>query len=82
MGTDAAPLQTAPAAATDGLSEPAARVHDALPAKGSVTVAELMGRTGLTVSAVLRALGELDARGLVAGQAEVWTRRTPRRRAP
>lgn len=82
MGTDAAQLPLAPAAPTDGLSEPGARVHDALPTRGPTTVAELMGRTGLTVSAVLRALAELDTRGLVAGEAEVWTRRAPRRRAP
>lgn len=78
LGVDASTAPPRPAVPTDDLSEPAALLHDALPTRGPVTVAELMATTGLGVSAVLRALDELAARGLVAGEGDVWTRRTPR----
>jgi DNA processing protein len=78
MGADAVlPLRTA-SVPTDGLSSGAALVHDALPTRGPVTVAELMVATGLGVSAVLRACRELAERELLAGEGDVWTRRVPR----
>lgn len=80
MGTDASAPPPTPDVATDGLSEPAALVHDALPTRGPVAAAELMVATGLGVSATLRALGELAERGLVRGDGDVWTRQAPRRR--
>lgn len=81
MGADASASPPKPDVPTDDLSEPATLLHDALPTRGPVTVAELMATTGLGVSAVLRALGELATRGLVAGDGDVWTRRVPRRSA-
>jgi DNA processing protein len=80
LGADASvPMPTAPRP-TDGLSEPASTVHDALPTRGTVTVAELIASTGLAVSRLLPALSELAERGLVEGSADVWRRRAPRRR--
>jgi len=82
VGTDATqPYVTAPVP-TDGLSQSGASVHDALPTRGQVTVAELMAATGLGVSSVLRACAELAERGLVSGEGDVWTRRVPRPRRP
>jgi DNA processing protein len=79
MGADATPPRPMVQTPTDGLSQTGALVHDALPTRGPVTVAELMAATGLGVSSVLRACGELAERGLVAGEGDVWTRRVPRR---
>ena len=78
MGVDASSPPPAPSVPTDGLSPGAALIHDALPARGPVTVAELMAATGLGVSAVVRACGELAERALLAGEGDVWTRRVPR----
>jgi DNA processing protein len=82
LGSDAALLPLTPVVATDALSEAGATVHEALPARGMVTVAELMAATGLRVSVVLRALSELAQHGLVDGDSDLWRRRAPRRRAP
>jgi DNA processing protein len=78
LGVEASSLPPAPSVPTDGLSPAAALVHDALPVRGPVTVAELMAATGLGVSAVVRACGELAERALLAGEGDVWTRRVPR----
>lgn len=78
MGVDATAALGTASVPTDGLSETAALVHDALPTRGPVTVAELMAATGLGVSCVLRACTELAERGLLAGEGDVWTRRVPR----
>lgn len=78
MGTDASVIPPTPVAPTDGLTASAALLHDALPTRAPVTVAELMSTTGLRVSDVLRGLGELAGRGLVAGEGDIWTRRVPR----
>jgi DNA processing protein len=66
---------------TDGLGADASLVHESLPARAPVTVAELMAATGLSVSSALRALGELAAVGLVRGEGECWqrARASPRR---
>lgn len=80
MGVDAAQPELTSAVPTDGLSQTAALLHDALPTRGPVTVAELMAATGLGVSVVLRSLGELAGRGLVVGDGDVWTRQVSRSR--
>ena len=82
MGADAVLPLVKASVPTDGLSHSAALVHDALPTRGQVTVAELMAATGLGVSSVLRACAELADRGLLAGEGDVWTRRVPRPTGP
>lgn len=81
LGTEAAPPLPTPDRPTDGLGPDAALVHESLPTRAPVTVAELMASTGLGVSAVLRALGELAEAGLVRGDGDVWQRAvvSPRR---
>jgi DNA processing protein len=76
LSRDAAPLPLADDSATDTLSGDAAAVHEAFPARGPVTVAELMAATGIGVAPVLRALNELAGEGLVRGEGDVWARRT------
>ncbi|MGA7689422.1 MAG: DNA-processing protein DprA [Jiangellales bacterium] len=78
MGTDAVLPLVKASVPTDGLSPSAALVHDSLPTRGPVTVAELMVATGLGVSSVVRACAELAERGLLAGEGDVWTRRVSR----
>lgn len=82
LGADCAELPLRPDAPTDGLSERGFLVHESLPARGTVTVAELMVATGLGVSPVLRALAELAERGLADGASDVWRRCSPRRPVP
>jgi DNA processing protein len=76
LTSEAAPLPVAHDRSTDGLSTDAAAVHEAFPARGPTTVAELMAATGIGVAPVLRALAELAGRALVRGDGEVWARRT------
>ena len=76
LSSEAAPLPLVDDRATDALSSDAAAVHEAFPARGPVTVAELMAATGIGVAPVLRALNELAGRGLVRGEGDVWSRRT------
>lgn len=78
LGADATVPPPRASAPTDELSPTAALVHDSLPTRGPVTVAELMAATGLGVSVVLRGCGELAERGLLAGEGDVWTRSVPR----
>jgi DNA processing protein len=81
IGADAAVPLPGLGRATDGLGAQASLVHESLPARGPVTVAELMVSTGLGVSAALRALAELAAAGLVRGHGDTWQRArgSPRR---
>lgn len=81
LGSEAAPLPLVDDGAIDMLSTDAAAVHEAFPARGPVTVAELMAATGIGVAPVLRALTELSGRGLVRGEGEVWARRAAPRGA-
>lgn len=74
LGSEAAPLPLGDVDAVDALSLDAAAVHEALPARGPVTVAELMAATGIGVGPVLRALTELAERRLVRGEGDVWVR--------
>jgi DNA processing protein len=80
MGADASQPELTTAVPTDGLSQAAALLHDALPTRGPVTVAEMMAATGLGVSVVLRSLSELAQQGLAAGDGDIWTRQAPRSR--
>lgn len=74
------PLQLAPAVhragdrPTDGLDLVAARVHDALPARGSATVDELSAEAGLPVPDVLGALAGLQLDGLARRAGAEWRR--------
>lgn len=79
--TEAAVLPAGPDRATDGLGADASLMHESLPPRAPVTVAELMAATGLGVSAALRALGELAAAGLAHGDGDTWqrARASPRR---
>lgn len=57
----------------DGLSLEAAVVLDALPHRRPVELAELAAATGLTFTAVLARLTELDVAGLVRRTSQGWT---------
>lgn len=61
--------------ALDGLTSDERRVLDALGVRRARTVVELAQRAGLGTSAVLGALGALDATGLVGQVADGWVRR-------
>jgi DNA processing protein len=61
--------------ALDGLTSDERRVLDALGVRRARTVVELAQRAGLGTSAVLGALGALDATGLVRQVADGWVRR-------
>lgn len=74
LGVDAAARPATPAVPTDALSTDAALVHEALPARRPITVAELIAATGMPVAAVISALTELLTAGLVAGGGDVWRR--------
>jgi DNA processing protein len=77
LGADAPLPLAVPARPTDGLGSEAASVHEAMPARGPVTVAQLLAATGLQVPVVVRALGELAAAGLVDGDGDTWRRSRP-----
>jgi DNA processing protein len=64
-----------PVRALDGLSPKAALVYEALPASGSVGVAELSEGSGLPIGAVRGALPVLELAGLVASDGTGWFRR-------
>ena len=60
---------------TDGLDEDAARVHEALPAHGSVSVTELSVESALPAMTVLGGLGVLETLGLAVRDGSSWARR-------
>lgn len=57
---------------TDGLSEDALRVHDAIPARGGVTIEEIAFAAGLEIGAARTALARLEVGGLVENVAGQW----------
>ncbi|MET9202692.1 DNA-processing protein DprA [Gordonia sp. NPDC003585] len=57
---------------TDGLSDEQKRVHDAIPGRGAVTLAEIAVSSGLDLPAVRSALAALDVAGLVAADGGGW----------
>ena len=57
---------------TDGLSEDELRVHDALPARGGVTIEEIAFAAGLEIGAARTALARLEVGGLVENVAGQW----------
>jgi DNA processing protein len=71
----AAPVHRTGDRPTDGLDLLAARVHDALPARGSATVEEISAAAGLPVGDVLGALATLQLDGLVERGDGRWHRR-------
>jgi DNA processing protein len=62
---------------TDGLAPETARIYDAFPARGSVSVQDLVVESGLPVTAVLGALAVLQMHGLVDQQGPLWKRIRP-----
>jgi DNA processing protein len=62
---------------TDGLEPETARVYDAFPARGSVSVPDLVEESGLPVSAVLGALAVLQLHGLADQAGPLWKRIRP-----
>jgi DNA processing protein len=62
---------------TDGLEPETARVYDAFPARGSVSVQDLVVESGFPVSAVLGALAVLQMHGLVDQVGPLWKRLRP-----
>ncbi len=59
---------------TDGLEPEAARVYDALPARGSSSVRDLVTESGLPVAAVLGSLATLQLHGLADQDGPLWRR--------
>ena len=62
---------------TDGLAPETARIYDAFPARGSVSVQDLVVESGLPVTAVLGALTVLQMHGLVDQEGPLWKRIRP-----
>lgn len=60
------------ARATDALSAEQKRVHDALPARGAVTIGEIAFSAGLELLAVRTALARLEVAGLIDGDGARW----------
>lgn len=77
-GDGAAPGED-PRHPTDGLEPETARVYDAFPARGSVSVQDLVVESGFPVSAVLGALAVLQLHGLVDQKGPLWKRLRPDR---
>ena len=65
---------------TDGLEPEAARVYDAFPTRGSVSVQELVVESGLPVAAVMGSLAVLQMHALADQDGPLW-RRIRRERA-
>lgn len=59
---------------TDGLAPETARIYDAFPARGSVSVPDLVVESGLPVAAVLGALAVLQVHDLVDQAGPLWRR--------
>ncbi|GAA2068130.1 DNA-processing protein DprA [Williamsia deligens] len=64
---------------TDALDPVVARVREAIPAAGSVTVAEIAVSAGVDVAETRSALARLDMLGLVAAQGSGWSLARSRR---
>lgn len=79
LGADASVPPSSPDRPVDSLEGAALTIHEAMPARDVVTVAELMAATGLAVPVVLAGLNELAGRGFVEGSGDLWRLR-PRRR--
>lgn len=75
-GDGAAPGED-PRHPTDGMEPETARIYDAFPARGSVTVQHLVVESGLPVSAVLGGLAVLELHGLVDQAGPLWKRIRP-----
>ncbi|WP_279100400.1 DNA-processing protein DprA [Gordonia bronchialis] len=60
------------ARATDALSAEQKWVHDALPARGAVTIGEIAFSAGLELPAVRTALARLEVAGLIDGDGARW----------
>ncbi len=60
------------ARATDALSAEQKWVHDALPARGAVTIGEIAFSAGLELPAVRTALARLEVTGLIDGDGARW----------
>lgn len=58
---------------TDDLDEPQLRVYDAVPARGTSTIAEIAFACGLEVRVVRPVLAALEVRGLVTGDGSGWS---------
>lgn len=61
-----------PARPTDVLDGPELRVHDALPARSSLSVPEIATASGLPARAVMVHLARLELKGLVTSQGALW----------
>ncbi len=81
-GESLAPDAVPPSHALDDLPPNLLAVREAMPARGSVSVAELVAATGSPVPVVVRALDALAGRGLVTGGGDAWAVRSPRRAGP
>ncbi|MFT4042041.1 MAG: DNA-processing protein DprA [Gordonia sp. (in: high G+C Gram-positive bacteria)] len=57
---------------TDRLSHEQRRVHDAIPGRGSATIAEISYAAGLDTAVVRAALAAMEVAGLVAGDTSGW----------
>ncbi|MDY6811065.1 DNA-protecting protein DprA [Gordonia sp. HNM0687] len=68
-GGDIGPGPTRP---TDALSPEAKRVHDAIPARGSVTIEEIAFSAALDIAAVRSALARMDVSGHVVNIDGAW----------
>ena len=78
----AAPVHRAGDRPTDDLDLVAARVHDALPARGTATVDDLSADAGLAVPDVLGALATLQVDGLIRRVDGAWARVGPTPQRP
>jgi DNA processing protein len=72
LGSDLAGEAPAPGRPTDGLDDDAARVHDALPARGARDSRWLAKEAGVPPDAVRAALTELERRGLARCRDGLW----------
>ncbi|PZR55368.1 DNA-protecting protein DprA [Xylanimonas oleitrophica] len=74
LGEDAAPERDGPVGEADGLDAATRAVLDALPVRGAADPAALTRVAGLSLPAVLGALGVLEVRGLAEQDGARWRR--------